>query len=130
MYKGERREGVYIRIHIYFSAITPTVPVRLDRKRFDRSIEHNWFLPHIDDQGMPLQKEKCSEWTLEDDILLLNEIKKETGTMIEWGQMRLPEGYGSNSKRARWRKLREKHSLLKVDRVTAADQLIDMLSQN
>lgn len=29
MYKGERREGVYIRIHIYFSAITPTVSKQL-----------------------------------------------------------------------------------------------------
>lgn len=66
---------------------------------------------------------------MEDDILLSNEIKKETGTMIEWGQMPLPEGYSNDSKRARWRHLREKHSLLKVDRVTAADQLIALLSQ-
>lgn len=130
MYKGERREGVYIRIRIDISPITPTVPVRLDRKRFDRSIVHNWCTPRIDARGMPLAKtDVSSEWTVEDDILLLQEVVQQSGKTIEWAKMKVPEGHGSGAKRSRFRHLRKKHDLLKMDHIQAANAAMNKIME-
>lgn len=130
MYKGERRKGVYTRIRIDISPITPTVPVRLDRKRFDRSIARNWCMPRIDARGMPLAKTDFgSEWTVEDDILLLQEVVQQHGKTIEWTKMKVPEGHGSEAKRSRFRYLREKHDLLKTDHVQAANAAMNKIME-
>ena len=130
MYKGERREGVYTRIHMHISPITPTVPVRLDRKRFDfdNSIARHWVTPRIDARGMPLAKTDISSvWTVEDDILLLQEVVQQHGKTIEWAKMKVPDGHGSQAKRSRFRHLREKHDLLETDHIQAANAAMNKI---
>lgn len=126
MYKGERREGVYVRIHINVSLLTPAIPVRLERKRFDASVTRKWNLPCIDAEGRAVAKDERTTWTAEDDRVLAQEVAKQHGARVDWTHMALPAAHSAGSKRTHFRDLCEKHGLCGVGHVAAATRLLEV----
>lgn len=51
LYKGEKKTGMYNKIHISINQVSPTIPVLLDHKRIDTTKIKQWYNPSIDING-------------------------------------------------------------------------------
>ena len=102
--------GQYWRIHISIDQLSPAIPVKLERKRFDASKVKQWDNPKIDMQGNPLKRASGlggTRWTKEMEDELVRRADAQIGARKKWPAIDGPlfDGVSSDAKRRKYREL-------------------------